>query len=298
MARLVECVPNFSEGRRPEVVRAIVDAIAGSGPVKVLDCSSDQDHNRSVVTFVGDPAAVARAALAGTARAADLIDMEKHRGDHPRLGAMDVIPFIPISEVTMADCVALAHQVGQAIANDLGIPVYLYEHAAVRPERRNLADIRRGQYEALKTEIARPERHPDYGLPRLHPTAGATVVGAREPLIAFNVNLGTADLEIARRIARAVRGSSGGLVNVKAIGVMLAEKGLAQVSMNLTNYRVTPIHRALEMIRTEAARYGVDMVASEIVGLVPMEALVDAASFYLRLDGFSSRQVLENRLME
>ncbi len=294
--KIVECVPNFSEGRRREVIDEIVAAISAVPGARVLDVKSDADHNRTVVTFVGEPEAVEEAAYRGVERAVDLIDMEKHRGEHPRLGAADVVPFVPITGVTMAECVEMARRLGERIGRELSIPVYLYEKAATRPERRNLADIRQGEYEGLRAEIGtNPQRAPDFGPARIG-KAGATVVGARLPLIAFNVYLSTDDVEIARAIARAVRHSSGGLRYVKALGLLV--EGQAQVSMNLTGYRQTPIHRVLEMIRREAARYGVSVVRSEVVGLIPNEALVDAARFYLQLDGFSPDQILENRLAE
>lgn len=294
---IIECVPNFSEGRRPEVVQAIAGAIAAEG-VKLLSVSSDADHNRSVITFVGDPDAVARAAVRGAEAALRLIDLNQHQGSHPRMGAVDVIPFIPISGCTMADCVALARRVGEELGR-LGIPVFLYEEAATRPDRRNLADVRRGEFEGLRERIGTdPDRVPDFGPNAIHPTAGCTAVGARMPLIAFNVNLGTSDLGIARKVARAVRGSSGGLVGCKALAVPLAERNQVQVSMNMVNYRDTPLHRAFELVRIEAERYGVPVVGSEIVGLVPMEALVGVARHYLRLEGFTTDQVLEKRLME
>ncbi len=294
--KIVECVPNFSEGRRREVIDEIAAAISAVPGARVLDVKSDADHNRTVVTFVGEPEVVEEAAYRGVERAVDLIDMEKHRGEHPRLGAADVVPFVPISGVTMAECVEMARRLGERIGRELSIPVYLYEKAATRPERRNLADIRQGEYEGLRAEIGtNPQRAPDFGPARIG-KAGATVVGARLPLIAFNVYLSTDDVEIARAIARAVRHSSGGLRYVKALGLLV--EGQAQVSMNLTGYRQTPIHRVLEMIRREAARYGVSVVRSEVVGLIPNEALVDAARFYLQLDGFSPDQILENRLAE
>ena len=298
MRKLIECVPNFSEGRRREVVDQIAEAIAVVGGVRVLDVQMDADHNRSVITFVGAPAAVEEAAFRGVAKAAELIDMTKHRGEHPRIGAADVVPFVPISGATMEECVAMARRVGERIGEELGIPVYLYEEAATREDRRNLAHIRRGEYEGLKVEIETdPDRAPDFG-PRRLGRAGATVVGARWPLIAYNVNLGTSDLRIAKAIARAVRHSSGGLRYVKALGMEIRERGIVQVSMNMTRYRKTPLFRAFEMIKREAARYGVNVIGSEIVGLTPREALLDAAAFYLQLEGFSPDQVLENRLEE
>ncbi len=296
MRKIVECVPNFSEGRRKEVIDQIAEAIATAPHVHVLDVQSDADHNRTVVTFVGEPGAVEEAAFRSIEKAAELIDMNLHRGEHPRLGAADVVPFVPIKGVTMEDCVAIARRLGERVGRELDIPVYLYERAATRPERQNLAEVRRGEYEGIKAEIAtRPEREPDFG-PRRVGKAGATAIGARPPLIAFNVYLNTDDVEVAQAIARAVRHSSGGLRYVKALGLLV--KGKAQVSMNLTDYRRTPVHRVVEMIRREAARYGVSVVESELIGLIPNEALVEAAEFYLQLGGFSSHQILENRLAD
>lgn len=296
MQQIVECVPNFSEGRRQKVIDAIVAAISEVAGAKVLDVKPDADHNRTVVTFVGGPEAVEEAAFQGIAKAAELIDMDAHQGEHPRVGAADVVPFVPIQGVTMDDCVAVAARLGARVGSELDIPVYLYEAAATSPPRRNLADVRRGEYEGLKQEIGfNPAREPDYG-PRRMGKAGATIIGARPPLIAFNVYLTTNDVSTAKKIARAVRGSSGGLCYVKALG--LSAEGRAQVSMNLTDYRRTPVHHAMEMIRREAARYGVGVASSEIIGLVPQQALLDAALYYLQLDGFSSDQVLESRLTE
>ena len=296
MRKIVECVPNFSEGRRKEVIDQIAEAIAVVPGVHVLDVQSDADHNRTVVTFVGEPEAVEEAAFRGIGKAAELIDMSLHRGEHPRIGAADVVPFVPIKNVTMKDCVAIARRVGERVGRELDIPVYLYEEAATRPERRNLAEVRRGEYEGIKAEIeTNPERAPDFG-PQHVGKAGATAIGARPPLIAFNVYLGTDDVEVAKAIARAVRHSSGGLRYVKALGLLV--KGKAQVSMNLTDYRKTPIHRVVEMIRREAERYGVAVTESELIGLIPNEALVEAAKFYLQLGGLSSGQILENRLAD
>jgi glutamate formiminotransferase len=296
MRQLVECVPNFSEGRRQEVIGRIVAAIEQVSGVRLLDVQSDLDHNRTVVTLIGTPQAVTEAAFQGTATAAKLIDMNHHRGGHPRMGAADVIPFVPVRGVTLEDCVALARQLGERVGRELAIPVYLYEDAATRPERCNLADVRRGEYEGLQEEIAtNPDRSPDFG-PAVMGTAGATAIGARPPLIAFNVYLNTDDVRQAKAIARAVRHSTGGLRFVKALGLLV--EGQAQISMNLTDYRRTPIHRALELVRTEASRYGLAVTHTEVVGLLPADALFEAAQFYLQLTDFSSNQVLENRLSD
>ena len=291
---LVECIPNFSEARRPEVVDAIMSAIASVEGVSILDRHSDLDHNRTVITYVGPPAAVEEAAFQAIARAGELIDLDQHTGEHPRIGATDVVPFVPISDISMVECVEMARRLGQRVGSELGIPVYLYEEAATRPERQNLENIRRGQYEGLKEEIStNPERAPDFGPARLA-GAGATVIGARQPLIAFNVYLTTDDVSIAQKIAKAVRNSSGGLRFIKAMGVLV--EGRAQVSMNLTNYRQTPVARVVEMVRREAERYGVGIHHSELVGLIPQEALVDAAQWYLQMDAFKPEQILESRL--
>lgn len=298
MARIVECVPNFSEGRRTEIVEEIQQALGSVSGARVLDVEMDADHNRSVITFAGKPEAVEEAAFRGIQRASQLIDMEKHLGEHPRLGATDVVPFVPISGVSMEECVEMARRLGERVGRELEIPVYLYEKAATRPDRINLADVRRGEYEALKEEIAtNPDRAPDFG-PRRLGKAGATVIGAREPLIAYNVYLNTDDLKVAQAIARAVRFSSGGLRFVKALGLYIEERGLVQVSMNLTDFRRTPVHRVVEMIRREAARYGVNVVSSEIVGLIPRQALLEAAEYYLQIENFSPRMVLESHLEE
>ena len=298
MTKLVECVPNFSEGRRPEVIEAIADEVKKVPQVKLLDVKPDASHNRVVVTFVGEPAAVKLAAFNACKKAAELIDMEKHRGEHPRIGATDVIPFIPVKDVTMEECVQLADELAQEIADKLKIPVYLYEEAAKIPGRKALPDIRRGQYEGLKTEIAKPERRPDYGPDRLHPTAGATVVGARQFLIAYNINLDTSDVRIAKKIANCIREAKGGYRYVRAMGitVQIGDRDIAQVTINMVNYQGTPLHRVFETVKSEAARYGVNILGSEIIGLTPMQALLDAAEFYLRLDGFDRKLVLEDNL--
>jgi glutamate formiminotransferase len=294
MKHIVQCVPNFSEGRRQDVIDSIVAAMGSTPDARVLDAQSDLDHNRSVVTLVGSPQATVEAVFHGIARAAELIDMNHHRGAHPRMGATDVVPFAPVRNVTLDDCAALARQLGDRVGTELGIPVYLYESAASRPDRHNLSQVRRGEYEGLSKEIGTdPERLPDFG-PASMGAAGATAIGARFPLVAFNVYLNTDNVTTAKTIARAVRHSSGGLRCVKALGMLV--EGQAQVSMNLTNYRLTPIHRVVELIRAEAGRFGVSVTRSEVVGLLPAEALLDAAQFYLQLHGFHPDQVLENRL--
>ncbi|MFH1632731.1 MAG: glutamate formimidoyltransferase, partial [Chloroflexota bacterium] len=291
---LIECIPNFSDARRPEVIAAISQSIANVEGVHVLDQHSDNDHNRTVITFVGSPAGVEEAAFQSIAKAAALIDLNEHTGAHPRIGATDVFPFVPISGVTMQECVDIAKRVGQRVADELGIPVYLYEEAASSPARRNLEGHRKGQYKTLKDVIATdPERAPDFGPKKLGP-AGATVIGAREFLIAYNVYLTTDDVSIAKKIARAVRHSSGGLRYVKGLGLLV--DGQAQVSMNLTNFRKTPLARVVEFIRREAERYGVGIHHSELVGLIPQDALVDAAVWYTQMDQFEPEQVLEGKL--
>lgn len=291
---LVECVPNFSEGRDPAKVDAIVEAMKIPG-VYLLDREMDSDHNRCVITLVGDRDAIQEAAIRGVGKAAELIDLTKHQGAHPRMGAADVVPFIPIDGVTIEDCVAMALHVGAEIAKRFQIPVYLYEAAAATPERQNLENIRRGQFEGVRAEIATvPARKPDFGECCVHPTAGATVVGARKALIAYNVFLNTPDVAIAKKIAKAVRFSNGGLRFVKGAGFLV--RGLAQVSMNLTDFEQTPIHRVFEFVKREAARYGVIPVSSEIVGLIPKKALEQAAEWFLQVEDFDSSLILENRL--
>ena len=293
---VIECVPNVSEGRRPEIVAAMVDAIRAIDGVRLLDHSSDTSHNRSVFTLAGDAAGVERAVLALVERATADIDLRTHRGEHPRMGAVDVVPFVPIEGVTMAECVALARKVGSEIAARFNVPVYLYEEASNNPARKNLEDIRRGEFEGLAAKMASEGWTPDFGPTAPHPSAGATVVGARMPLIAYNINLATNRLDVAKKIAAAIRHSSGGYRYVKAMGIMLEDRGIVQVSMNLTNYEKTPIFRVFETVKREAARYGVQVLESEIVGLVPSAALNAAAEFYLQIEGFKADQVLENRL--
>jgi glutamate formiminotransferase / formiminotetrahydrofolate cyclodeaminase len=294
MATLVESVPNFSEGRDKAKVDAIVEAMKMDG-VYVLGKDMDSDHNRCVITLVGEREPIQEAVVRGVGKAAELIDLTKHQGAHPRMGASDVVPFIPIEGVTIEDCVAMAKHVGEQIWKRHQIPVYLYEAAATSPERQNLENVRRGQFEGIRAEIAtNPARKPDYGDLKVHPTAGATVVGARKFLIAYNVFLNTPDVEIAKKIAKAVRFSSGGLRFVKGAGFLV--RGLAQVSMNLTDFEQTPVHRVFEMVKTEAARYGVTPVSSEIVGLIPKKALESAAEWFLQVENFDSSLILENRL--
>jgi glutamate formiminotransferase len=294
--KLVECIPNFSEGRRPEVVESIVKAIRDVAGVIVLNYSSDPDHNRSVVTFVGTPETVVEAAFAGIRVASTLIDMEQHEGTHPRLGATDVVPFVPLAGTTMDECLALAQQLGKRVGEELGIPVYLYEAAATRPERKLLERVRLGQYETLKTTIATdPDRIPDYG-PSKVGSAGATIIGARNPLVAFNVYLTTDDVKIAQKIARTIRASSGGFPHVKALGMLV--KGRAQISMNFTNTSETPLMPVMEIIRREAERAGVAIYRSELIGLISNIVLIDVASTYLQLDGFKPEQILEYRLSQ
>jgi glutamate formiminotransferase / 5-formyltetrahydrofolate cyclo-ligase len=298
MPRIIECVPNISEGRRPEVVAEAVAALRRTPGVRVLDVQSDKDHNRSVLTLAGDEAALRAAIPELYAVALARIDLRSHEGEHPRLGAVDVVPFIPIEGATMADCVALAREVGRAVAERFGVPIFLYEEASAAPHRRNLEDVRRGQFEGLAQKMKDPQWAPDFGPGAPHPSGGASVVGARMPLIAYNVNLGTADLEVAKRIAKAIRHSSGGYRFVKAMGVMLQERNLAQVSINMTDFKKTPLHRVFETVVAEAARHGVPVVGSEIVGLVPADALLEAADHFLRLERFDPTQVLERRIRE
>ena len=293
---IIECVPNVSEGRRPEIVAAMADAIRAVDGVRLLDYSSDASHHRSVFTFAGDAAGVERAVLALFERAVADVDLRVHRGEHPRMGAVDVVPFVPIEGVTMADCVALARKVGTAVADRFHVPVFLYEEASSNPARKNLEDIRRGEFEGLAAKMATEGWAPDFGPAAPHPSAGAVVIGARMALIAYNINLATNRLDVAKKIAAAIRHSSGGYRFVKAMGIALEERGIVQVSMNLTNYEKTPIFRVFETVKREAERYGVAVLESEIVGLVPSAALNAAAEFYLQMAGFNADQVLENKL--
>jgi glutamate formiminotransferase len=295
---VIECVPNISEGRRTEVVAGIAEALGAVPGLRVLDVQSDATHNRSVLTIAGDAASLRAGIPLLFERTLEVVDLRLHRGEHPRLGAVDVVPFIPIEGVTMAECVALAREVGDLVGRRLGVPVYLYEDAASRPERKNLENIRRGEFEGLAARMSQAEWAPDFGPAHPHPSAGATVIGARMPLIAYNINLATDRLDVAKKIASAVRMSSGGLRFVKAMGLALEDRGIVQISMNLTNFEKTPIVRVFELVKREAARYGVNVLESEIVGLIPQAALLQAAEYYLQIEGFSPNQVLENKLRE
>jgi glutamate formiminotransferase len=298
MDRIMECVPNFSEGRDKSKVEQIAGLFRGKEGVKLLDYSSDADHNRSVITVAGEPEALKKAVIAAIGKAVELIDLTQHQGQHPRMGAVDVVPFIPIKNVTMAEAVALSREVAQTVGEQFNLPVFLYEKSASAPHRENLAAVRKGQFEGLTVKMQQPEWRPDFGPAERHATAGAVAIGARMPLVAYNVNLGTADLEIATAIARKVRHVGGGLRYCKAMGVALEERGITQVSMNLTDYTGTAIYRAHELVRIEANRYGVAVVGAEVIGLVPMEALAETAAYYLGLENFSMQQVLETKLME
>lgn len=297
MSKLVECVPNFSEGRNPENIAKIIAEIESVDGVQLLDQEMDKDHNRAVITFVGEPEPTLEAVFNAVSKATELIDMEKHTGEHPRMGATDVVPFVPISGITIDECVELAKRLGEKIGRELEIPVYLYEAAATRPDRENLADVRKGEYEGIKATIdSDPDRKPDYGPFRTHPRAGAIAIGARHYLIAFNVYLGTQNLQIAKNIANAIRHAQGGFRYVKAMGFEIKERQQVQISMNLVNYEKSPLFRVYEMIRAEARRYGVPVVGSEIVGLTPLKAITKTADFYLGLENFKMNQVLEYKL--
>ncbi len=296
--RIMECVPNFSEGRNPKNVEKIVAPFRGQKGVKFLDYQTDEDHNRMVVTVVGEPQALKAAVIAAMGCAIEVIDMNSHQGQHPRMGAIDVVPFIPIRGINMEDAIAFSREVAQEAAQQYSLPIFLYERSASSPARQNLATIRKGQYEGMAEKIKQPEWKPDFGPVKIHPTAGVTAIGARMPLVAYNVNLDSDNIEIANDIAKKVRHISGGLRYCKGIGIELKDRGLVQVSMNLTDYTQTAIYRAFELIKVEARRYGVNVIGSEIVGLVPMEALMDTAAYYLGLEGFSIDQVLESRIWE
>jgi len=298
MPKIVECVPNISEGRDLAIVEKVVDEVRNTVGVALLDYSSDANHNRSVITFMGSPKGVVEAAVKIAKRAAELIDLTKHTGKHPRMGAVDVIPFIPIKECSVEECVELSKEVGKRVYEEAGIPVFLYEASASAPHRENLAAIRAGQFEGMAEKVKDPQWMPDFGGAHIHPTAGVVAVGTRMPLIAFNINLSTSDVSIAKNIAHIIRRSSGGLECVKALGVLLEDRNVAQVSINMTNYKKTPLYRVVEFVRFEAARYGVHVIGTELIGLAPMRALVDSAEYYLQIEKFDAeRQVLENHLL-
>lgn len=298
MKRIIECVPNFSEGRDLEKIEKIVEPFRGRDNVKLLDYQNDEDHNRSVVTVVGEPEALKTAVIESMGAAVDLIDMRTHQGQHPRMGAIDVVPFIPIKNMGIEEAVAFSKTVAQEVAAKYDLPIFLYEHSAAESHRQNLASIRKGQFEGMSAKIAEPQWKPDFGPPAIHPSAGVTAMGARMPLVAYNVNLDSDNLDIANQIAKNVRHISGGLRYCKGLGIELKDRGQVQVSMNMTDYTKTALYRVFELIKIEARRYGVNVVGSEIIGLVPMEALMDAAAYYLQLEGFSMEQVLEAQIWE
>ena len=291
--KIIECVPNFSEGRKPEVISAIIENFKNLPDCTLLDYRSDKDHNRLVVSLLGKPEPVCEALLKAAKTAVKLIDMEMHEGAHPRIGAIDVIPFVPVFNIDMNECVKIAHNFGRLFNKEPKIPVFFYEEAALKPERKRLEVIRKGQYEVLKKEIVNPEKHPDIGEPKMHPTAGATIIGARNFLIAFNVNLGTSDVTVAQKIAEAVRASSGGYMFVKGIGLALEQKNITQVSMNVVDYEKNSLYRVLETIRMEAKRWGVPILEAEVYGMVPAKALLDSAAYYMQLTNFNPNQVVE-----
>lgn len=298
MGKIIECVPNFSEGKRKDVIDAIINEITAVEGVELWDYRPDKDHNRTVVTFVGGPEAVKEAAINSALKAAELIDMRNHKGEHPRVGATDVIPFVPLKNVSVEECVEIAEEVAERLSLELDMPTYLYGDAAIKPERRNLATIQTVQYENMLEKIKEKWYEPDFGPSKMHEKYGATIVGARMLLVAFNVNLATNDIKIARKIAASIRESNDGLKNVKSMGVRVKEKNLVQVSMDMVNYKKTPLYKPYELIKIEAARYGTYVVSSELIGLVPTDALINAADHYLRLDSFSENQLIEKRLHE
>lgn len=298
MAKLIECIPNFSEGQDQEVIDGLVQIAKSVPGVNLFDYSSDASHNRSVFTLVGDEVGIQEAAFQLVKYASEHIDMTKHHGEHPRMGATDVVPFVPVKDCTIEECVEISNKVAQRINDELDIPVFLYEESATSPMRKNLAKVRKGQFEGMPEKLQDPDWGPDYGEREIHPTAGVTAVGARMPLVAFNVNLDTSDISIAKKIAKIVRGSSGGYKYCKGIGVMLEDRNIAQVSMNMVNYEGTPLYRTFETIKFEAKRYGVNIIGSEIIGLTPSKALVDCAEYYLQVEDFDyQKQVLENHLL-
>jgi len=298
MAKIIESVPNISEGRNQEIIEACVDQIRTTPGCTLLNYSSDPSHNRTVITYMGSPEGCEEASVKLAKKAVELIDLTKHEGEHPRMGCVDVMPFIPIKEASMEECVELSQRVGQRIAEEADLPVFLYEKSATAPHRTNLAKVRKGQFEGMAEKVKDADWIPDFGGQRIHPTGGAVCVGARPPLVAYNINLGTDNLEIATKIGKIIRESSGGLKCVKAMGVMLEERNIAQVSINMTDFTVTPLHRVTELVRAEAARYGVPVIGTELIGLAPMQALFDAAEYYLQIEDFDPAvQVIENHLL-
>ena len=298
MAKIIESIPNISEGRNKDIIEACVDQIRNTPGCTLLNYSSDSSHNRTVITYMGSPEGCEEASVKLAKKAVELIDLTKHQGEHPRMGCVDVMPFVPIKEATMDECVELSQRVGERIAKEADLPVFLYEKSATAPHRQNLAKVRKGQFEGMAEKVKDPDWIPDFGGQRIHPTGGAVCVGARPPLIAYNINLGTDNLEIATKIGKIIRESSGGLKCVKAMGVMLEERNIAQVSINMTDFTVTPLHRVTELVRNEAARYGVPVIGTELIGLAPMQALFDAAEYYLQIEDFDPAvQVIENHLL-
>ena len=298
MAKIIESIPNISEGRNKDIIEACVDQIRNTPGCTLLNYSSDPSHNRTVITYMGSPEGCEEASVKLAKKAVELIDLTKHQGEHPRMGCVDVMPFVPIKEATMDECVELSQRVGERIAKEADLPVFLYEKSATAPHRQNLAKVRKGQFEGMAEKVKDPDWIPDFGGQRIHPTGGAVCVGARPPLIAYNINLGTDNLEIATKIGKIIRESSGGLKCVKEMGVMLEERNIAQVSINMTDFTVTPLHRVTELVRNEAARYGVPVIGTELIGLAPMQALFDAAEYYLQIEDFDPAvQVIENHLL-
>ena len=298
MAKIVECIPNFSEGRNEEIINGLVETAKSVAGVTLLDYSSDESHNRSVFTLVGDPESIQEVAFKLVKYASENIDMTKHQGEHPRMGATDVCPFVPIKDVTVEEAVEISKKVAERINSELDIPVFLYEDSASKPSRKNLAKVRKGQFEGMPEKLKEEDWEPDYGKREIHPTAGVTAVGARMPLVAFNVNLDTSDIKIANKIAKIIRASGGGFKYCKAIGVMLEDRNIAQVSMNMVNFEGTPLYRAVEAVKFEAARYGVKVIGTELIGLAPAKALIDSAEYYLQIENLDyDKQILENHLL-
>lgn len=298
MAQIIESIPNISEGRNQEVIEACVDQIRTTAGCTLLNYSSDPNHNRTVITYIGDAKGVEEASVKLAKKAVELIDLTRHTGEHPRMGCVDVMPFVPIKDATNEECIELSKTVGRRIADEADLPVFLYEMSAQKPVRKNLATIRKGQFEGMSEKVKDPEWEPDFGGARIHPTGGVVAVGARPPLVAYNLNLNTSDVQIAKNIAKIIREKDGGLANVKAMGFMLEDRNIAQVSINMTDYRVTPLYRVTELVKTEAKRYGVKVIGSEVIGLCPMKALIDSAEYYLQIEDFDFEgQVLENYII-